>query len=653
MITTRQIGGEVTDAPAGQSAAAAADAFVAGIATAPAPRAAEPRLAEAGLPDPEPAGQRRACALLAVALALGYFMMLLHFWAPATPGVDQNGYLVGGKQLARSGSTGFKPDNPLEYVGGMWVLAGEPASASDAWFYPKYPPGLPLLNAIPLWIDWQRGKHWALLISPICTSLALVAMFLMTRLLAGSFAGILAMILLGSNYTALVMANMPWSHGPALAFATWGMYLLLRWWQTGSGWRGALAGFVLGYAMTIRYTEGLLVIPLAVTALLIVRWTERASYPRAAMPLVGWLVPVLWMLGFNCFAMGTITGYDTTNESSAFTLARLRDQWETVFQQLYDYGVFFILPLAVLGLAMMWRWNWRIALILMLWLVPGMVVYTSYYWGRASMSWAYLRFFLTLFPPMILAAVWYVTQQGKSQPAEGRRSFAAPIAAGVVVAFASAVGLRNALPVMLRDVASNWNLAYTTDTIIQRVPAGSVLFIEQRGWMSGLLNFIQWQGDYELYSMQAFRWRPGVRFGGDTSSDQPHPLQPARERWLNDVVYLNSRPIDLMQRQDRIIAAALGSGRRAFLVQAVDWSSGFRLQFGIGQTYQAKPLARWKELLSLPNIEQTALMPPPRSFAAGRSAQTWQLYEITRAQASLHTATQPPATATTAPGNGS
>ena len=601
----------------------------------------------------EMALSRRAFELLGLALVVGHFIMLLAYWAPATPGVDQNGYLVGGKQLARSGSTGFKPGNPLQYVGGMWVLAGEPASASDAWFYPKYPPGLPLLNAIVLWIDWQRGKQWALLISPICTSLALWAMFLMTRLVGGSFAGILAMILLGTNYTALVMANMPWSHGPALAFVTWGMYLLLRWWQTGSGWRGALAGFLLGYAMTIRYTEGLLAIPLAVAAVLMVRRPEPATYRRAAMPLIGWLVPVLWMLGFNYFAMGTLTGYDTTHESSAFTLARLRDQWETVFQQLYDHGVFFILPLAVLGLAMMWRRNWRIALILMLWVVPGLAVYTSYYWGRASMSWAYLRFFLTLFPPMILAAVWYVTQQGKRQSAEGRRSFAAPIAAGIVVALASAVGLRNALPVMSRDAASNWNLAYTTDTIIQRVPAGSVLFIEQRGWMSGLLNFIQWRGDYELYSTQAFRWRPGVRFGGDTNSDQPHPLQPARERWLNNVVYLNSKPIDLMQRQDQIIAAALSSGRGALLVQAVDWSSGFRLQFGTAQTYQAKPLARWKELLSLPNIEQTALMPPPRTFAAGRSPQTWQLYEFTRRQGSWRAATQPSATATTAPSDGS
>ena len=36
------------------------------------------------------------------------------------------------------------------------------------------------------------------------------------------------------------------------------MYFLLRWWQTASILRGMLAGLFLGYAVTIRYTEGLL-----------------------------------------------------------------------------------------------------------------------------------------------------------------------------------------------------------------------------------------------------------------------------------------------------------------------------------------------------------------------------------------------------------
>ena len=61
----------------------------------------------------------------------------------------------------------------------------------------------------------------------------------------------------------LSFAEQPLSHGPALCMVTWGMYFLLRWWQTESIWRGTLAGLCLGYAVSIRYTEGLLLIPLA------------------------------------------------------------------------------------------------------------------------------------------------------------------------------------------------------------------------------------------------------------------------------------------------------------------------------------------------------------------------------------------------------
>ena len=168
-----------------------------------------------------------------------------------------NGYLVGGKQVALSGSTGLKVTNPFQYVGGMWVLAGQPVNGT-AWYYTKYPIGLPLLNAIPLWINWEHGKAWAMYISPACTSLALLAMFLMARRRRGFVHGHPGDAPAGDELHDAGPRRHAWSHGPALFFVTWGMYLLVRWWQTGSVWRGILAGFLLGYAVTIRYTEGLL-----------------------------------------------------------------------------------------------------------------------------------------------------------------------------------------------------------------------------------------------------------------------------------------------------------------------------------------------------------------------------------------------------------
>src|SRR5262249_36595736 len=155
----------------------------------------------------------------------------LSFWTPANAGIDQNGYLVGGKMIADHFSPGFKPVEPYEYVGWMWVR-------TDAgWYYPKYPIGLPLLHAIPLWINWSQGKVWAMYVAPLCTTLGVLGMFFLTRLITGSsFLGTLAMLLLGCAQTTLAVADSPWSHGPALGFVTWGSFLLLRWWQTGSIW---------------------------------------------------------------------------------------------------------------------------------------------------------------------------------------------------------------------------------------------------------------------------------------------------------------------------------------------------------------------------------------------------------------------------------
>ena len=84
-------------------------------------------------------------------------------------------------------------------------------------------------------------------------------------------------LIFGCCQVLLAFAEQPLSHGPALACVTWGMYFLLRWWQTASSWRGILAGLLLGYAVTIRYTEGLLIIPIAAVLISMVRYDVRST----------------------------------------------------------------------------------------------------------------------------------------------------------------------------------------------------------------------------------------------------------------------------------------------------------------------------------------------------------------------------------------
>ncbi|HSV16271.1 MAG TPA: hypothetical protein VLI90_18555, partial [Tepidisphaeraceae bacterium] len=103
-----------------------------------------PRLVE------EPAADRWIYGVLALALVVGYYIALHTYWVPAHPGVDQNGYLVGGKFFASTWSTGFKPADPFSFVGRMWV------EAQNGRFYPKYPLGLSVIYAAAMKIGGAR-----------------------------------------------------------------------------------------------------------------------------------------------------------------------------------------------------------------------------------------------------------------------------------------------------------------------------------------------------------------------------------------------------------------------------------------------------------------------------------------------------------------
>jgi hypothetical protein len=771
------------------------------------------RLLEANLTDPEPRWKSLLFLGVALLITCGYFHFITSYWLPAHPGVDQNGYLVGGKQMALTGSTGIKPANPFQYVGMMWVMSGDPAG-NDVWYHPKYPIGLPLLNAIPLWINWDAGKHWALLISPASTGAALLGMFLLVRLLAGSFVGVMAMILLGMNVVTLSLANNPNSHAPALAFVVWGMFLLIRWWQTGAIWRGILAGLVLGFSVTIRYLDGgLLLLPLLAAVLCALRyrgilrvdrvrvviwltvvaglcglkyfgflqmgwdrlgiglglatllcaldspgvirvgwhrlaacvavaagatwfrfrvenvqiqwiaaaagllavvaivpwWRFRlsprsaelwrgvvavalvvgvvllkvpqslsqeygdyalmilaatfiglmlflyspASWKRAAVPLLAWSVPVLWLVGFNWFAMESITGYDTTNESfNGFEERHFWSKWEFMVQQLYDYGAFFVLPLTVIGLAVMWRWNWRIAMTMLLWLLPATLFYAAYYWGLDLAGMSYLRFFLTLIPVMIVPAMWLLRHGGWARKAIGERapgSVAMPIACGMLVAVCSWLGLRNALPTMERELAVSGNLFYTCEGIAQIAPKGSVVFTDQRGGLGGVLNFLQWRGDYDLYPADAFdsgggRWMGGgrPRFGGG-GSDAPNPRQGARRDYMRDYVYSALSDADLIAEQNKIMRQAMNAPhpRRVFVIVPSMGAPSFRSRFLNGTDLELQMITKWTEPLTLPPEPAmvTRLSPPVRGFGGGRGPQTWQVHEVVKRGSS--TAEQP------------
>jgi 4-amino-4-deoxy-L-arabinose transferase-like glycosyltransferase len=621
--------------------------------------------------DREPFWKRSLFLLIALAITAGYFYSLLTYWAPAPsrPGIDENGYLVGGRNFALHGTTGFKPSDDYQFIGAMWVRtdAGEihpgfakPAflnrwltvKTKDGWYYPKYPAGTSVLNAIAIWIGGpSHGREWAFLVSPICTTLSVLGLFLLTRAIAGSFYGLLAMILLGCGFTTLELANEPNSHAPSLFFAVWGMYLLVRWWQSGSSWRGLAAGLLLGCAVTIRYTEALLLFPLypldqvlrdtglstahphwwtvikivrllpigplGISVISMIRWSRPRSYVLAALPLVGWAIPVGALLTFNWFAMGHLTGYDTTNESIGFTTAEFLRKWEFTVQQIYLYGSFLVMPLGFVGLILLCRASARLGLAMLLWFLPGVLLYTSYYWGSQMPGVAFLRFFLSMVPALIIGMAWLLrsaTFGAITRPVEGRTrgSFAGPIAAGLLTAAAASVGLMISLPDLERQHRGNMNLAYSAHFALAKIhpkklpatQAGAPVIIADDGLFPQFLQLLQFTSDGDFYTTDSFDLRFNGGFGmmgftqnGKGDQDAPVLLQQKRIDYMSKF-FKGKSAADLVEAQHAMLNSAFANHRPVFAILTPSQLNGFKRRF-ITDSYELVELDHWAEPCSI------------------------------------------------------
>ncbi len=530
----------------------------------------------------EPRWKRRTYTVIALLVLAGFVAFHHAYWAPAHPGVDQNGYLVGGKNLARTGSMRLDPISPItkaydpyRYIGWMWV--GVDLDTPAERYYPKYPIGQPALVALTLKIGGKdHGVELAYCLSPAAMAGALWATFLLGRLVANSLAGLFAMIALATSPVAMELANNPNSHALSLFFVTWGALLILKWGASGGAWRACLGGFLLGYATTIRYSEASMILPLAAAAIVHLRWKSLRSWIEALLALAWWALPVLALLCVNLKTMGSLTGYDPTNESKGFSLEYFSDNWEPMLRQISTGGLFFIAPLGLAGLAWMFFVRWKTALVLALWIFPCVAIYTLYYWAPDDYNIGYLRFYLSIFPPLCVCAFWLLLQVVPAAeqllaapfPLKRLRS-AATVAAGAVLAVAIVEQFDLCSYEIDSESYRNNQLATATDRIVHTIPAGSVVFSEISSGGRDLFNHLQFAGDYELYSPWLFNGMVVKMLTGDAKdkSDNANPLDPGRRKVLfNHLHNLNGE--QLRSAQHDLIRSALQQDRRVFFIFA-------------------------------------------------------------------------------------
>jgi hypothetical protein len=577
---------------------------------------------------PEPRRQRWLGTLVAIAIAAIFALgVCTRLYNPAHDGVDQNGYLVGGKQYAHSLSTGLKLDHPLGFVGNMWVY-----NPTTETYYPKYPIGLPMIYATSLKLFGDApdslGRHLCHAVSPLMATLGLLATFALGRAIAGTYAGLLSMLMmLGCQYTLPFSIN-PNSHATSFAVVTWGMFFLFRFAQTASPWRGAIAGLLLGFAVLVRYTEGLLLLPMLVVAFGTMRWTNWRAYLIAAIPFAAWALPVFYQVAFNWFALGTLTSYGPTNESTGFSWQVLVGDWDRTIRTINDNGLYFVAPIGLLGLLAMLFLQTRSALLLVTWVLPSLLLYGAYYWAP-NVSSSYGRFFYTQFPAIVVAAAWAMctfvrettsTSTTGSRLAIAWRRGACTVAIAAVVAFAIAVpALRTSLapdamfmPVNVGAQSRNAaNLAAMTRDLVAVAPPGSVVVSERT-----LAQHFQFAGDWRMFDHEMFSQGTMARMldrSRRENPDDPDPIDPGRIESLKGF-YKDKDDAALTNEFEKLALGSFATGQRVFVVLRESNWVPFRSRFVDGK-FEATTRVRFVEapypLSDLEKLDEDRRPPRP------------------------------------------
>ncbi len=565
-----------------------------------------PTLRLASLPDLHVhRAPRQPWAWVVAAICLGLYAWALScYWAPAHPGVDQNGYLVGGKLLAHTGSTGVIPPDDFAFVGNMWNLAKDGKT-----YYPKYPLGQPVVvAALVKTLGDTRGTWASFLISPVATLLGLIATFLMARRVAGDVVALLACLSVAVSPITMGLANNPNSHALDMAVVAWAMLFLWKWVDGGKLRWIIPAGLFFGWAATIRYTEGLLVLPLLLA--IAARWWRIGwgVTGDALLGLLAWALPIAGLVAFNLHRFGVVTGYDSTGESTGFGWQYFADNWDLMFRDLSDKGLFLLFPLGLVGLGILWNRRRTDALLLASWIIPSMILYGSYYWApdRAN-SIAYGRFFLSVLPGLAVAGA--ATVASLAALTRGAR-----VMVMLVVGIGAGVCAVQSAESQVGEGIGMLSAARAASAVLKHVPAGSTVFSDQN-----VLHNLQFVGDYNLYATNAFtqqavrRWQAAA----NRSPDQPDPLQPDRGRLLVER-YGNMNDRELSDQMAKHVSTAFADHKRVFVlatkseIERIDRTIA-RLGFRF-----TKPLDDWQNVADLrPPVPAGNGMPRPGMGAAG------------------------------------
>ncbi len=336
----------------------------------------------------------RLQVLLVVGFVIGYAWFLRLHTAPYAGGSDSSGYLNAAHLLLEGRLSSVKPalpgHTPSDFAIGAHQPLGFLTRAGTDEMAPSYPVGLPLHLAV---FSWIAGLDWATIPLNMCAALASGGLFyLLARRLdlpASLALGGAAALLLCPMF--LFAALQPMSDLLALMWSLAALYAALR---AREGWRwGVLCGLAVAWAVLVRPTNLLVVVPVAVALGLNWRaylWVGLGGLPGAI--LLG---------AYDRMIYGSVLATGYGDVWSAFS--REYAAHNIVFFAWWIPGL--LTPVVLLALLAPFRAGVRRREIAALatWAVMLIGFYAFYY--HSGETWWYLRFILPAFPALLLIAL--------------------------------------------------------------------------------------------------------------------------------------------------------------------------------------------------------------------------------------------------------
>jgi hypothetical protein len=211
-----------------------------------------------------------------------------------------------------------------------------------------------------------------------------------------------------------------------------------------------------------------------------------------------------------------------------------------------------------------------------------LLLYSAYYWAPQGEGPGYVRFFVSVFPPLILSALTLLCFAVRARP------WWWEVGLGAFVAVVATANLREATRQLDRQMYRLLFAKETTDRVREKLPDGAVIVASDR-----LLNFVEFAGDWHLYALETFD-RGAIQNRIKILKDNdPRPFQRRKAQKLAETQG-SKTDSELTQAQRDLINQQLAEGREVAMVLPKD--SYRRARGRLGDKFEFDSLTEWTEI---------------------------------------------------------